>query len=657
MHHLHLPQSLLVLIGSRFLTHLHNASIKPGRYSYPKFCSDFSKNLSLFFHKLGYVSQHFLESATITVQVFLESNTHHLDSQELDRLLSLSSFFGANIRSVNLLLEHTFKSNTIFESSSIVSGLQFNLDYYVNDFTFLNHPRSHSFPLLKRLDITVYPGSPFTSFADHLSLNSTIKELDLVIDMFTSSAITALTTIFSSNTTITKLAISNRGFAVSEAEFMSLFTGLSKNSTIKSVDLSHFFTKDSDVVIPLLRSFSLKSILFPRVSQTNSKVFSALVSNTSLQEVSFFDTKIDIDGLSEVLTCNTNLRKLSLSGISTDFSSLFNSLTINSSLVELCLSRTRWRLDENQASLLVEMLKKNTGLLVLTLDSYLFKSISFKNILIAIQTNSILKKVSLPSLNLNCLITLYKAMFTNEITSPINMSPHYLNVTEGILSFNPGYRVQISLDDFSSLQNLVESTNIRRLSLSTCEFGSTMIPILIDFIKTNNHLTFMGFPGCELYGGTLMDIIDALQSNSTLKSVDLSFNCVPLKVLLAAFELVTRQKLLPDIRFDPHVFDVSRGFIRFESRIQESDLTALLTSGIPLKYLKCLGFGFPTIPGLMIVYEILAMRKVDLDLDIFPHFVDVINGVFLFAPVSCKQISRKDTSSLTLFWRVLRFKN
>ncbi|KAL0242936.1 hypothetical protein GEMRC1_005499 [Eukaryota sp. GEM-RC1] len=361
MHYLHLPSSLLVLIGSRFLTHLHNASIKPGRYSYPKFCSDFSKNLSLFFHKIGYVSQHFLESATITVQVFLESNTHHLDSQELDRLLSLSSFFGANIRSVNLLLEHTFKSNTIFESSSIVSCLQFNLDYYVNDFTFLNHPRSHSFPLLKRLDITVYPGSPFTSFADHLSLNSTVKELDLVIDMFTPSAITALTTIFSSNTTITKLAISNRG-----------------NSTIKSVDLSHFFTNDSDVVIPLLRSLSLKSILFPRVSQTNSKVFSALVSNTSLQEVSFFDTKIDIDGLSEVLTCNTNLRKLSLSGISTDFSSLFNSLTINSSLVELCLSRTRWRLDENQASLLVEMLEKNSGLLVLTLDSYLFKSISFK---------------------------------------------------------------------------------------------------------------------------------------------------------------------------------------------------------------------------------------------------------------------------------------
>ncbi|KAL0242595.1 hypothetical protein GEMRC1_005158 [Eukaryota sp. GEM-RC1] len=138
--------------------------------------------------------------------------------------------------------------------------------------------------------------------------------------------------------------------------------------------------------------------------------------------------------------------------------------------------------------------------------------------------------------------------------------PHYLNVTEGILSFNPGYRVQISLDGFSSLQNLVESSNIKRLSLSTCEFGSPMIPILIDFIKTNNHLTFMGFSGCELYGGSLMDIIGALQSNSTLKSVDLSFNCVPLKVLLAAFELVTCQKLLPDIRFDPHVFDVSRGF-------------------------------------------------------------------------------------------------
>ncbi|KAL0243240.1 hypothetical protein GEMRC1_005801 [Eukaryota sp. GEM-RC1] len=491
----------------------------------------------------------------------------------------------------------------------------------------LNRSCPHFFPLLKRLDIKASRTSTLTSFADQLSLNSTVKEFDISLDLFTSSAITALITIFSSNTTITKLAISNRVYAVSKSEFVSLFTVLGQNSAIKSVDLSNFFCDDSerqgcDVVSPLLGSLTLKSIRFPRLAWIETTVFSALASSKSLEEVFFVDTNFEADDLGEVLICNTYLRKLSLSGFSIDFSQLFNSLAVNSSLAELSLSRTSWQLDENQTNSLIEMLENNTELLVLNIDGFMFKSTSFKRILVALQNNSRLKK-------------------------------------RGIFSYAPEYRSVISYDEISSLRTLLQTSNIKICQLQTCEFPKKIFPVLCDLIKTNNSLTFLGLLDCVLFGNSLLEILDVLQNHSTLKTVDLSSNSASLKVLLTVLELSNSQKLLADVHFSPHVLDVSRGSISYESTVEPHDLYALfkaLKSDVPVKYVSCFGLLFATIPSLMILYEILAMKKVVLEVDILPHFVDVNNGVFGFISDYEKQISAEDLSSFMCFLQSFEIK-
>ncbi|KAL0238535.1 hypothetical protein GEMRC1_013008 [Eukaryota sp. GEM-RC1] len=57
-------------------------------------------DIPAFFKKLGWVSHYFFESALLAVKVFLQTNTFHIIPKDLPQLCSLTSFFGAEVKSV-----------------------------------------------------------------------------------------------------------------------------------------------------------------------------------------------------------------------------------------------------------------------------------------------------------------------------------------------------------------------------------------------------------------------------------------------------------------------------------------------------------------------------------------------------------------------------
>ncbi|KAL0239390.1 hypothetical protein GEMRC1_009498 [Eukaryota sp. GEM-RC1] len=66
--------------------------------------------------------------------------------------------------------------------------------------------------------------------------------------------------------------------------------------------------------------------------------------------------------------------------------------------------------------------------------------------------------------------------------------------------------------------------------------------------------------------------------------------------------------------------------------------------------------------GIITSFEILSINKSVIDVDVFPHFVDIDNGAFRFSPETFTQISAQELSSLhcvckSYSFRELTFKN
>ncbi|KAL0239575.1 hypothetical protein GEMRC1_009683 [Eukaryota sp. GEM-RC1] len=94
--------SSLVLVNYLFIKRIFTSSLEEDLWD-PSFpFLRLTKELLFFFENLGYVSQRFFDSTYPSLQVFFETNTFPIASEQLSQLLSLASFIGANVRSLFL---------------------------------------------------------------------------------------------------------------------------------------------------------------------------------------------------------------------------------------------------------------------------------------------------------------------------------------------------------------------------------------------------------------------------------------------------------------------------------------------------------------------------------------------------------------------------
>ncbi|KAL0239628.1 hypothetical protein GEMRC1_009736 [Eukaryota sp. GEM-RC1] len=264
-------------------------------------------------------------------------------------------------------------------------------------------------------------------------------------------------------------------------------------------------------------------------------------------------------------------------------------------------------------------------------------------------------------LNIFCVVVLYQILSINNSVMDVNISPYFIDTDSGIFSFSPPSCTKLIMNNISALRSL----GVKKLRIHNCSFTDDAFESFCDFIRTTTSLTSLDLSYCYISEAYFLKLIDALQSNPKLNNVNLSNHSIGFRGLLTIFDLVSAGKLTPNIQFSPHSCDFSIGAICYDSHVDTADLCTLLNalkSNVPIKRVEFSRLKNLSLGGIITSFEILSINKSVIDVDVFPHFVDIDNGAFRFSPETFTQISAQELSSLhcvckSYSFRELTFKN
>ncbi|KAL0239562.1 hypothetical protein GEMRC1_009670 [Eukaryota sp. GEM-RC1] len=327
-----------------------------------------------FYVKVGYVSQRFFKSSFLSVKMFFETNTFPLVPQDLPKLSSIASFFGAELRSVCLSIVKSSVVEDILEFTSIVTHLK------AEDSSFLPHLLDHSSSIflsrLRVLDvISKPPGDTFTSFCNSLMVNTTVLELLIDISDVSSNELFSFKKVFWSNNTLKKLTLSSKCIPRSlYEECQILFQQVSTHSTLELIDLSNFDLKTeiSNVIVTFLQSISIRSVVFPKNCNLDSSISGSLNNNSSLRDLTFSKYRDMSELFVTSLMSHSKFKKLTFLGTRSMYI-ISKGIESNTSVLELSLfphSEYETSIDKYQVESLSSMLQRNTTLLVLNLQVF-----------------------------------------------------------------------------------------------------------------------------------------------------------------------------------------------------------------------------------------------------------------------------------------------
>ncbi|KAL0239348.1 hypothetical protein GEMRC1_009456 [Eukaryota sp. GEM-RC1] len=231
--HLHFQQSLLTLIHLHFLRQFLESSLEWITTQPDHDLLSLKEEFPTFFKKVGYVSHNFFESALLATKVFFQTNTFNVVTEDLLHLCSFASFFGAEVQSVFLHVDGTFKVEEFLSYSPIISGLELFLENH-NDLEFLNKS-SLFFPHLKQLDVGVY-GALSMSFIELLKVNSTVTNVNLKGNSIEAEGAKSLAEALKVNMAVTSIDLSWNFIGVEGARAVAEI--LKVNTTVSSFKLS-----------------------------------------------------------------------------------------------------------------------------------------------------------------------------------------------------------------------------------------------------------------------------------------------------------------------------------------------------------------------------------------------------------------------------------
>ncbi|KAL0241378.1 hypothetical protein GEMRC1_006613 [Eukaryota sp. GEM-RC1] len=401
----------------------------------------------------------------------------------------------------------------------------------------------------------------------------------------------------------------------------------------------------------------------------------------------------DLILLLETLKSDVSIKRVECRGLKNerleDLLLLFEILSINKSLVIIDISPHL--IDIEVGSILYDSFVQHSDLI--SLLETLKSDVSIKRV----------ECRGLENESLEDLLLLFEILSINKSLVIIDISPHLIDITNGVFCYSPANSPQIAATQVSSLKCFLECFNIKQLTLRGSCFSSKAIPGLCDLIRVNNTLTSIDFRGCLLSENDFWSIIDALQLNFCLSNVilendfigfselldvftkillnqqkqcevdysdlillletlksDVSIKRVEcrglknesLEDLFVLFEILSINKSLVIIDISPHLIDIEVGSILYDSFVQHSDLISLLEtlkSDVSIKRVECRGLENESLEDLLLLFEILSINKSLVIIDISPHLIDITNGVFCYSPANSPQISAAQVSSLKCF--------
>ncbi|KAL0239603.1 hypothetical protein GEMRC1_009711 [Eukaryota sp. GEM-RC1] len=300
--HLHFQQSLLTLMHLRFLTRLLQSSLEWNRTT-----------------PLGFVSHHFFESALQSTTVFFQTNTFHITPEDLVQLCAFASFFEADVRSIFLHIDGSFKAEQFLNFSRVILGLELRLENH-NDLIFLKNDKNFSifFPLLKQLHVKVHRRISL-AYIELLKVNTAITSIDLRYNSIGDEGARALAEVLRVNTVVTSIDLVRN--AIGDDGARTLAEVLKINTTVTKIDLSKNYIGDKGARA-LADALKVNTAVTSLDMWNNSigdegvkALADAFKVNTAVTRIDFGDNSIGAEGaraLADALKVNTVITRLNL---------------------------------------------------------------------------------------------------------------------------------------------------------------------------------------------------------------------------------------------------------------------------------------------------------------------------------------------------------
>ncbi|KAL0239542.1 hypothetical protein GEMRC1_009650 [Eukaryota sp. GEM-RC1] len=195
-------QSLLILIHLNLLKRLLKSSFNMNYGNPRRPLLGLRKQLPIFFNQVGYVSDRFFETAVLASKVLFHTTTFHIVSESLPQLVSFASLFGAEVTSVFLHVDGTFKAEEFLSHSNVISGLKLKLEHNI-DLNFLCKS-SKIFPRLKQFQVCSLP-SVSLALIGLLKVNDTVTRVDMWNNSIGVEGARKLADALKVNTTVTSI--------------------------------------------------------------------------------------------------------------------------------------------------------------------------------------------------------------------------------------------------------------------------------------------------------------------------------------------------------------------------------------------------------------------------------------------------------------------
>ncbi|KAL0242759.1 hypothetical protein GEMRC1_005322 [Eukaryota sp. GEM-RC1] len=232
----HVQQILLILIHLHLMRRLLNRTLENNHHRTNPQLTALKTALPAFFGQAGYVSNHFLDSSFQAVQVFFQIHTFHADLKHVPKLLSLASFFGADLPSVFLHVYSTLEIEKFLNYSGIITGLRIELREPF-DLEFLNNTCS-LFPRLKQLEVEVKDHTSVSmSLIEALKTNTTITSINLSFNSIGDEGARALAEALKVNHSVPSVDLMNN--SIGDEGARALAEALKVNDSVTSIDLEY----------------------------------------------------------------------------------------------------------------------------------------------------------------------------------------------------------------------------------------------------------------------------------------------------------------------------------------------------------------------------------------------------------------------------------
>ncbi|KAL0245049.1 hypothetical protein GEMRC1_009129 [Eukaryota sp. GEM-RC1] len=229
-------QTLVILIHLNLLRRFLKRALKNTHDQPQHHLTVLKTVLPAFFGQVGHVSNHFLDSSLQAVKVYFEVHTIRSDLKDFPKLISLASFFGADLQSVFLYTDGTLEIEKFLNYSGIITGLRIALRE-PSDFEFLNNSSS-LFPRLKQLEVSVARQLTSVSMLliEALKTNTTVISIDLLDSAIGAEGARALAEALKVNASVTSVNLCNNFLRDDGAR--ALAEALKVNSSVTGVDLT-----------------------------------------------------------------------------------------------------------------------------------------------------------------------------------------------------------------------------------------------------------------------------------------------------------------------------------------------------------------------------------------------------------------------------------